>query len=520
MKDKKENKNIAIISNYPWEIMDFVIDQNKHKFDFIFLKQNKWYQFGSKLSKILLQNKYKEIIIRWTAGSFDWNLLWDIFEIDRTFLRDSDIIENQKVWTNKISNLVKQNINTTFFYGKYSPNMKDFGNLLDMESFWVATTMTQYNNISYKIIKWVTDIVPSDKKYSELLHSPIFRQNIQKINEKFNEYINDKYEIKTTKKSENVFLKINVWENREKYFENPNSDYFNPSKSNIRILEAIKKWNFIRPTPDHYWPPDTDWFAIIRWYNCIWACHYCYLQSYFKSSDIVNFANIDDYIIYLWDFIKKYKKDNNKKLFFYDWDFQDSFWYLDNEQNIKNLNKFIDLVDSFDDVFLELRTKCIIPNISESYKNLKIWKNTIYAITFSPDYIIENYEPKTANLQIRIDFAKYIISKWWKIWIRIDPFVFDQSNLDDSIKIYKKMIWQIQKNISISHIANIGIWTLRIKDILYKNLKKTQNKITNNLELELDFWKYKKEDRKKIYDFLKKEFAKIEEIYICMDDIL
>jgi len=66
------------------------------------------------------------------------------------------------------------------------------------------------------------------------------------------------------------------------------------------------------------------------------------------------------------------------------------------QQNIEQLNKIIDLIEKFDNVFLEIRTKnLIIENGKlriDSYDKLKISDKVIYAITFSPQDIIEKYE--------------------------------------------------------------------------------------------------------------------------------
>lgn len=310
---------------------------------------------------------------------------------------------------------------------------------------------------------------------------------------------------------------IKIDQNREEYFENPTQNYFNPEKSQVKLIYWYKKWSFIRHVPDHYWPQDSFGYALIRWYNCQASCHYCYLQSYFKSPDLVKFTNIDDYILFLEQFIIEFKKKNwnEKKIYFYDWDFYDSFGYALLDENINDINKIIDLIEKYENVFLEIRTKATIKSIS--YAKLKISNKVIYAITFSPQNIIESYEPGTWNLEDRTLFAKYIQNNWWKIGVRIDPIIIDKE-LNISLEKYFEMITIIKQLVLEKNIANWAIWVLRIKENLYKKLNKIHSNITNNLELIDWFYTYPKNWKQTIY---KQIIEKVDNnnLYICMDKL-
>ncbi len=315
----------------------------------------------------------------------------------------------------------------------------------------------------------------------------------------------------------NIYKILDLWENREEYFENPIYDYNNISKEKIKIIYWTKKWNYIRHVPDNYTYPWTIWYALMRSFNCQSRCLYCYLQSYFKSSDIVSFKNIEDYILFLDKFIKRFKHKywNDKWLVFFDWDFQDSLWYYWLNDNIIQLNEIIKLIDSYDNVSLEIRTKNIIDkNEFELYDNLIISDKVVYGITFSPQDIIEKYEIWTSDLYIRMNFAKYITNKWWKIWVRIDPIILYENEI--LLEKYKKLIDDIKLNIK-SDVYNWSVWLLRLKDSLYKKLKKSNNDIINNLELDWDFWKYPKKIRNFVYNDMKVVIDS-NNFFICMDD--
>lgn len=306
---------------------------------------------------------------------------------------------------------------------------------------------------------------------------------------------------------------IDLNTNREEYFENPVQDYLNLDKTSIRVLLWQKKWNFIRQTPVNYWPIWSEWFILLNGYNCQARCQYCYLQSYFKSPDMVRFTNTDDFLVFLEEFIKDFRqKQPDKTLIFYDWDFKDSLWYYGLAQNIYNINKFTNLFKKYWNTFLEIRTKNIILN-RDIYQKLEINKNLIISITFSPQSVIKKYELWASAFDARLRFSEYIIWRWAKIGIRIDPIVFDD-DFDSCWQNYYDMLQELNK---LKNILNYSIWTLRIKTSLYKLLKKRNSNIINNLILENNFWRYSKDLRDKIYtNFI--NFIKHENIYICMDE--
>jgi len=308
---------------------------------------------------------------------------------------------------------------------------------------------------------------------------------------------------------------IELWANREEYFENPVQDYLNIDKQSIRVLVWEKKWNFIRQTPQNYWPAWSEWFILLNGYNCQARCQYCYLQSYFKSPDMVRFSNIDDFLEFLNNFIKQFKQKNpDQTLIFYDWDFKDSLGYYGLAQNIENINKLTNLFQNFSNTFLEIRTKNILPNF-DLYQKLELSENLITSITFSPQDIIDKYELGASSFDARFGFANHIICRWGNIGIRIDPIVFDQ-NFDVSLGIYQNMIQKLNK-INPKNIVNYSIGTLRLKNSLYKALKKRDSNIVNNLVSEKNFRRYPQELRTQIYTHFG-NFLENNHVYICMDE--
>jgi len=175
----------------------------------------------------------------------------------------------------------------------------------------------------------------------------------------------------------------------------------------------------LRHVPDHYGPEGSLGYAILRGFNCVAACHYCYLQSYFKNPDLVKFENWQDYLDFIQKFLLKLREQTSQPVIFYDGDFQDSFAPVSLPQDIEQINQLLEVLEQFENVFVEVRTKLSFAkkggDLSERFEHFSDLKAEhpalVVGITFSPEMIVNKFEPGTAKLEDRIDFAKYIVSR-------------------------------------------------------------------------------------------------------------
>lgn len=331
---------------------------------------------------------------------------------------------------------------------------------------------------------------------------------------------------------------IELGDRWEEYFENPVSDYFNIDKNSVRVLFWNKNWAILKHVPDHYGPEWSIGYALIRWINCQARCHYCYLQSYFKSPDIIRFVNIDQICDFVDRFLDRFMREHSsdKQVYIYDGDYQDSLGFFGIKENIDQLNQLIWVIEKYKNVLFEIRTKAIIKEkckdrfnksinvkdigsdtyISKIYDKLTISDKLIYAITFSPQDIIDKYEQGTSSFFDRLDFAKYINAKWWKIWVRIDPIILDGNNIDFCLEKYINMVWMIQDVVNEFNIQNWSLWLLRLKDDLFKKLRSRWSWLVCGMIKDWGFWRYPEKFRNYVYDKIKTEI-KSNNIYICMD---
>jgi DNA repair photolyase len=132
------------------------------------------------------------------------------------------------------------------------------------------------------------------------------------------------------------------------------------------------------------------------------------------------------------------------------------------------------------------------------------------AITYSPQYCIDQYEAWTASLLTRIDFGRRCLDRGYSLGIRIDPTIIPlMSHYDD-------MIWQLLSIYGHGLIRDRRFWVLRIKDWLYKQLKKNKSWLIDGLIADRGFWSYSLEDKKRLYDCVASHNFQ-DPIFFCMD---
>ena len=196
---------ILFIVNYREEFKyyDFL---NKYKFvDYFVLNENKWRNFAFKLQKILLKEKYDLVIHWWLCWWKDKTFIGDIYLIERAFLSDwVKIFDGQKYrFIDKINlPIQKTNIITKLAIWKNKDIIYHWGNIFDLESFWVAN-LTNFYTIPILTFKWVSDdntflfenfdeekqieflLNPSLKRKKKQIILDMLGENIKVVNEKF-----------------------------------------------------------------------------------------------------------------------------------------------------------------------------------------------------------------------------------------------------------------------------------------------------------------------------------------------
>lgn len=201
---------LLVLINYKKElIIDNYLNQIPNEIKYF--NESKWSIFGYKVLKYILENKTKfKLIVHFGSCGGIKNNIWNIYKIDRTFLYDKHIIDNQKFkfWSYKLENIENQNIVTKFKLWNHWNNLYDFSNIYDLETFWIAQ-ISNLVTIPIISIKWVTD----DNSYFQNNDNDLEIQKLLNLHNNSNE--NEFYS--NIKIINNKFCDLYCWEIKKLY---------------------------------------------------------------------------------------------------------------------------------------------------------------------------------------------------------------------------------------------------------------------------------------------------------------
>ncbi|HHW70986.1 MAG TPA: radical SAM protein [Clostridiales bacterium] len=193
--------------------------------------------------------------------------------------------------------------------------------------------------------------------------------------------------------------------------------------------------------------------------NCIYDCHYCYLQGMYQSANIVIFVNIEDFF-----------KAVDRKLSLlgsmylctsYDTDL------LALEGILPYSRKWIEFASSREELIMEIRTK------SANYgkiSDLAPCPNVILAWTLSPDEIIQKYEKGTPSLDARIDAICKAIDDGWNVRLSLEPLI----EINGWESIYKDFIDKVCTTLPMDKIYDVNVGVFRMNREYFKKIGKNR----------------------------------------------
>ncbi len=228
-------------------------------------------------------------------------------------------------------------------------------------------------------------------------------------------------------------------------------------KESLKIILANKKSEFYYPGSDV-----TPNFNHKNFYyntllmNCIYDCHYCYLQGMYPSANIVIFTNLEDYFTQTDSLLEE--KGEVYLSISYDTDL------LAFENIVPYCKKWIEYASSRKNIIIELRTKSANFN---AIKDSEIPENFILAWTLSPDNIIRKYETKTPGLKARLDSVAKAMHKGCKVRLCIDPILIVENWQSE----YKSLLEEIKNSLDVDKIHDISLGTFRMNKDYFQKAK-------------------------------------------------
>ncbi len=273
------------------------------------------------------------------------------------------------------------------------------------------------------------------------------------VEEAIRDHPRTKFILKKFKKSRIVLI--------DKYGEifNKRNQNFRIQKANPCIILAHKKDGFVLPAPEGFGIGSSKNFYFSHMYNCIYDCRYCFLQGMYSSANYVIFVNFEDFDIAIKNTIEK--NINSKLTFFSGYDC-DSLAL----ENVTGFAKHIlSIFRTYTQIEIEFRTKSIQ---KQPFLSLKPMKNIILAYSLMPELMSNSLDSKAPSISKRISVISELASKGWKIGLRFDPLIHGENWKE----LYKELLENIYKNISLDCLHSVSFGTLRFPKKMFKDIFK------------------------------------------------
>lgn len=240
-------------------------------------------------------------------------------------------------------------------------------------------------------------------------------------------------------------------------FSRPRQDW-RAQKGSTNLILAVKKNNFVYPGSAAAQSfGETNFYYNSLILNCLYDCHYCYLQGMYPSANIVMFVNSIDFFRATSELLKELS--SVYLCISYDTDL------LAFENLIPHCRRWIEYTHSNPGLTVETRTKsCNFSSISD----LTPTDDFILAFTLSPKRIIEKYETTTARLAARLSAASAAQSRGWKVRLCFDPVL---ATLDWKEQ-YHHLIRETFSTLDNGMIRDVSLGVFRTNSEYFKRMRR------------------------------------------------
>lgn len=223
--------------------------------------------------------------------------------------------------------------------------------------------------------------------------------------------------------------------------------------------------------------------------NCIFDCEYCYLKGMYPSANIVVFVNLEDYFAQAEQMLKEHPL---YLCISYDTDL------LSMEHVTGYVSEWCEFAKKHADLNIEIRTKCADAKFAERILPVP---GVIYALTLSPQAVIEAYEHHTPSLDARLSFAGQLIRAGCAVRLCFDPMIC----LPEWEQHYAGMLEQVFDAVDMEKIVDVSVGTFRVSCDYLKIMRKQEPDsavVWFPFQNENGYYHYPKELMKEMESFL------------------
>lgn len=200
--------------------------------------------------------------------------------------------------------------------------------------------------------------------------------------------------------------------------------------------------------------------------NCVYDCEYCYLKGMYPSGNIVVFVNLED----IFEEVRKRLKEHPVYLCVsYDTDL------MAMEQITGYTEEWISFAraqaaPAGSDTMplkIEIRTKSADSLFWQRHTPVP---GILYAITLSPQAVIDAWEHKTPSLPRRLASAREAISQGFPVRLCFDPMIYCR----DWELQYGEMLKKVFAEIDMGRVEDVSVGTFRVSQDYLKKMRKNR----------------------------------------------
>jgi len=242
---------------------------------------------------------------------------------------------------------------------------------------------------------------------------------------------------------------------------------FDAQKKNIKLILAKRETPRVYESTERVRSRDEEkplyYIDMVR--NCIFDCHYCFLQGIHKTANILIFVNIEDY----FQVVDSLTHKNDVLV---------SISYLSDLlalESLGNINQqWIEYAREKKNLTLETRTKS--DNFA-AIQHIKPHKNIILTWSLNPQ-IAQKYEHGCASVANRIFQIKKAVHMGWRIRLAFDPILL----LDNWMGAYHNFFQDLFTRIQAKQIdaVYVGVFRMQKKQYRYIQLNRPHNELLHS----------------------------------------
>lgn len=227
-------------------------------------------------------------------------------------------------------------------------------------------------------------------------------------------------------------------------------------RSKVLFLGGIHG-NILKKCPGSLGHICCNYYIINLYIGCPLNCTYCILQEYLNQPFTI--INID--LENIFHDLKNTFKENKQFYRIGTGELGDSLVY---DPITDFSTEFIKFFSNYPENIFEFKTKT---NFIENILKIDSPGNIVIGFSVNPEIIIENEEGFSSTLKERLEAAKELVQKGYKISFHFDPII----NINDFDEEYFGVIKKIFEYVSPTEIAWISLGTLRYPTDLKKMME-------------------------------------------------